>query len=166
MNISDNGVQLIKSFEGKKLDAYEDSVGIWTIGYGCIRYPDGTQVKAHDCCTEEEAENFMRHDLKRFIDGVSKRVAGLNLTQGMFDSLVSFSYNLGLGSLDQSTLLKKIKVNPNDPTIYTYKKNEKGEPVVDSCEFLRWARAGGRVIKGLVLRRAREADTYRGNIIT
>lgn len=160
MNISEKGLSLIKSFEGFKTESYQCSAGNWTIGYGTIRYPNGTPVKQLDCCTSEQAEDFIRHDVKTFVDGLNKRVGGIELTQQQFDALVSFCYNLGLGSFDQSTLYKKIKVNPNDETIYDY------NPVQpeNSCEFTKWIKSGGKVVKGLLNRRIVEADFYHSKI--
>lgn len=156
MNISPQGLSLIKSFEGLRLDAYRDSVGIWTIGYGCIKYPDGTQVKAADCCTNEQAEAFLKADVQRFVDGLNKRLIGIVLKQNQFDALVSFCYNLGLGSFDESQLYKKLKENPNDISIFKYNSAAPER----SCEFLRWINAGGKVVPGLVRRRMVEADYY------
>lgn len=160
MNISDRGLSLIKSFEGFRTEAYLDSVQVPTIGYGTIRYPDGTSVKMGDECTAEQAEDFLRHDAKRFVDGLNKRIGGVCLTQQQFDSLVSFCYNLGLASFDSSTLYKKLKVNPNDETIYKYNP---AQPEM-SCEFTKWVRAGGKVLQGLVRRRMIEADFYNSKI--
>lgn len=156
MNISDKGLSLIKSFEGYRNKAYQDSVGIWTIGYGTIRYPSGAAVRQFDECSDKQAEEFLRHDVKRFVDGLNKRIGGVSLTQQQFDSLISFVYNLGLAAFDSSTLLKKLKVNPNDETIYKYNPAQPEK----SCEFTKWCMAGGKVVNGLLRRRMIEADFY------
>lgn len=160
MNISDKGLSLIKSFEGFRTEAYQDSIGIWTIGYGTIRYPSGAAVNQFDECSDEQAEEFLRHDVKSFVDGLNKRISGIYLTQQQFDSLVSFCYNLGLAAFDSSTLFKKLKVNPNDETIYKYSHDEPA----GSCEFTKWIRAGGKVVNGLLRRRMIEADFYNSKI--
>ena len=144
--ISPAGLDLIKQFEGLRLKPYLDSVGVPTIGWGTIRYPNGSIVGINDrVITEAEAESFLQNDVKRFeldVDAMATDV----LTQNQFDALVSFTYNLGAGALKGSTLLKKVNVNPNDPTI--------------RMEFVKWVYAGGEVLEGLKKRRIMEADLY------
>lgn len=147
MKCSDAGVRLIQGFEGLRLQAYLDSAGIPTIGFGTIRYPNGTKVKLGDTCTEPDADDWFRHDLTRFeldvdaatIDGVAQR---------QFDALCSFTYNLGTAAYKGSTLRKKVNLNPADPTI--------------RAEFMKWHNADGKPVEGLWRRRHKEADTYAG----
>jgi lysozyme len=155
MIASTRAVSLIKESESyaKKLpdgrcQAYQDSVGVWTIGWGSTFYPDGTKVKEGDIRTEEEANQF----LTLYVQKESVEVNALltispkQLNQNQFDALVDFAYNLGIGALKSSTLLKKVLVNPSDPEI--------------RMEFMKWTKAGGRVLPGLVVRRKKEADLY------
>lgn len=156
MNISSKGLVLIKSFEGLRTKAYKDSAGVWTIAYGATRYPDGTRVKEHDECTVEEAEEFLEHDVNRFVAALNRRVSGIHLSQAQFDALVSFCFNLGMSAFDSSTLYKKLRINPNDETIWQYDE----ELPEMSCEFTKWIRSGGNIVKGLLIRRMIEADFY------
>lgn len=145
MKLDKKGYELIKGFEGLKLDAYQDSVGIWTIGYGNIHYEDFTKVKKGDKVSLQRAEEIFKFFANRF----SKQVETLikkPLTQNQFNAIVSFAYNVGIGALKDSTLLKKLNNNPDDPTI----KNE----------FMKWVNAGGKKIQGLVNRRTSEAKLY------
>jgi lysozyme len=109
MNVSQNAIELIAGFEGLRLDAYVDPVGIPTIGYGTIRYPNGTKVRMGDRITEDEAEEFLMHEATKFARDINEVVEGIALNQNQFDALVSFTYNVGPGALRSSTLLKKLK---------------------------------------------------------
>lgn len=107
MKISQKGIDHIKHFEGLKLEAYVDAAGVWTIGYGHT-----AGVKRGDKITEEKAEKLLKKDLQFFENGVTSLLNERKLPvidQYKFDMLVSFSYNLGLGALRTSTLLKKLK---------------------------------------------------------
>lgn len=154
--------EFIKSFEGLELNAYADPIGIFTIGYGTIKYPDGTSVKKGDTCTEQEAEQYLEHEVNLKADGVNKSIKETPINQNQFDALVSFAYNLGNGALQTSTLLKKLLKDPHDSTIYQYTTDANGKPIADSCEFTKWCRAGGKILSGLLRRRAAEADIYAG----
>lgn len=138
---SKNAIDLIKSFEGLKLKAYQDPIGIWTIGYGTIQYPNGRKVRQGDIITEDHATVYLMHEVNLKSKGITAIV-----NQNQFDALVSFAYNLGTGALNRSTLLKKVKADPCDPTIRN--------------EFMKWVNAGGRQLAGLVRRRKAEADLY------
>ena len=105
MNVSQNAIELIAGFEGLRLNAYEDPVGIPTIGYGTIRYPNGTKVRMGDRITEDEAEEFLMHEATKFARDINEIVEGIALNQNQFDALVSFTYNVGPGALSSSTLL-------------------------------------------------------------
>lgn len=140
MKISLNGLNLIKEFEGLELKAYKDSVGVVTIGYGST----GPHVSMGMTITKEQAEQLLKKDLERFEKGVPTLVK-VPLNQNQFDALVSFSFNLGLGNLKSSTLLKKLNA-----------KDYQGA----ANEILRWNRAGGKVLNGLTRRRIAERDLF------
>ncbi len=141
---SSEGLNLIKGFEGKRLTSYDDGVGIWTIGYGTIKYPNGVRVKKGDTCTERQAETYLKNDLNRFEVAINKLVK-VPLSQNQFDALASFTYNLGETNLANSTLLKKLN---------------KGDYQGAADQFLVWNKAGGKVMKGLVRRREAERALF------
>lgn len=136
---------LIKKFEGLKLKAYQDVKGVWTIGYGLTRYPNGTKVKEGDIITEEQANQYFQEVLQTFAQGVENAVKQ-QINNKQFAALVSFAYNVGLQAFKDSTLLKLVNKNPNDPEIKT--------------QFMRWIYSGGRPIQGLVNRRVSESNLY------
>lgn len=144
MKTSNDGVALIKGFEGKRLAAYDDGVGVWTIGFGTIKYPNGVRVKRGDKCTEAQAEQYLRNDLITFENDVN-RLVKVPLNQNQFDALASFTYNLGETNLRSSTLLKKLNA-----------KDYKGA----AAEFLKWNKAGGKIMNGLVKRRKTEMELF------
>jgi lysozyme len=147
MNISKTGIQLLKDFEGLRLNAYKCSAGVPTIGYGSTFYPDKSNVKMGDVLRDKnEAEILLINTLEDYDIYVSKYTKSVKLTQHQFDALVCFAYNVGLGNLSKSTLLKKVLSNPNDPTI--------------PSEFAKWNRGGGVVLQGLVKRRKKEGELY------
>ncbi|QQL50325.1 lysozyme [Mucilaginibacter ginkgonis] len=114
MRLSDIGVQLIKSFEGLRLNAYKDSAGVWTIGYGSTKYENGKAVKPGDLLSSSiQADKLFEHTLTRYEDAVNEGVK-IILTQNQFDALVSLTYNVGPGVMSNSTLLKKL--NAGDVT--------------------------------------------------
>ena len=158
MNISNNGLELIKQFEGYKDKAYKDSGGIWTIGVGTIRYPDGRKVCENDCCTEQEAQGWLLNHLEGTIAAFNK--LPLKLNQNQMDACISLIYNIGLGAFKKSTLYKKALINPGDETIYKYDK----EKPADSCEFTKWCKVNKVVVKGLLTRRMKEADLYSNHL--
>jgi lysozyme len=139
-------IELVKEFEGCYLDAYKDPIGIPTIGIGTIKYPDGRKVKMGDKITLKQAEELLMHELNTKAIAIQHHFFNVAINQNQFDALLSFTYNLGVGALGKSTLLKKVKSNHNDPSIRN--------------EFMKWVRAGGRVLPGLVRRRKAEADLY------
>ncbi|WP_010117524.1 lysozyme [Acinetobacter sp. P8-3-8] len=142
MKISTNGIDLICSFEGLRLKAYDDGVGVWTIGYGTTMI-NGTKVKKGDTCTLEQAKSYMAQDLKQFESAVNQVKVPLN--QNQYDALVSLAYNIGVSAFLNSTLLKKLNA-----------KDYKGA----AEQFLRWNRAGGKVMRGLTNRRAKERKLF------
>lgn len=144
MKTSNSGINLIKGFEGKRLKAYDDGVGVWTIGFGTIKYPNGVRVKKGDTCTESQAEQYLRNDLVVFENALN-RLVKVSLNQNQFDALVSLTYNIGTGAFKDSTLLKKLNA-----------KDYKGA----AEQFPRWNRGGGRVLNGLVKRRKIEMELF------
>ena len=145
-NISPKGLELIKYFEGLSLKPYLCSAGVPTIGYGTTRYPNGVKVKMSDQhINKAQAEEYLRHDVRQFELAVDALCVD-TINQNQFDALSSFAYNLGANALRNSTLLRKVNANPNDPTI----KNE----------FAKWVKAGGETITGLVKRRQMESLHY------
>ena len=146
MEISANGLNLIKSFEGYSPTSYQDSVGVWTIGYGSTMWNDGKRVIEGQVITKDGAEKVLNWEVTNKTASINSMLAPTVVNQNQFDSLFSFTYNLGVGDLRSSTLLKKVKVNPNDTSIRN--------------EFMRWNKAGGQVLKGLTIRRQKEADNY------
>lgn len=140
------GIDLIKKYEGFMAKAYLCPAGIPTIGYGNTFYPNGVKVKMGDPpITEARASEILLAVLAKYEDAVN-RYAQKPINQNQFDALVSFTYNLGMGNLRTSTLLKKLNINPSDATI--------------AAEFLKWTRGNGVVLAGLKRRRTEEAQLY------
>jgi lysozyme len=142
MTPTKNCIDLIKRFEGLRLKSYLCPAKIATIGYGSTMWNDSKPVKLGEVITIEGAEKLLMLDLKKR----SAAIQNLNLNQNQFDSILSIIYNIGIGAFQRSTLLKKIKVNPNDPTI--------------KDEFLRWVNKGSAFESGLTKRRLAEAKLY------
>ena len=145
MKVNKQGIQLVKSFEGCFLNAYLCPAKVWTIGYGSTKYPNGKPVKQGDKITQQEAETLLSDTLDEFSKGVYKLIK-VELNDNQFSALVSFAFNLGVGALSKSTLLKKVNANPNDNTI--------------EQEFMKWVNAGGKKLNGLVRRRTAESKLY------
>lgn len=141
MKISQEGIALIKKFEGCELNAYQCSANVWTIGYGHTK-----EVAENNECSMEEAEEILVADLEEFEEWVEKLVT-VEMAQNEFDALVAFTFNLGPTNLRTSTLLERL----ND---------RKFEDV--PSEMKRWNRAGGVVVDGLVRRREAEALLFKG----
>ena len=146
MQVSHRSISLIKQYEGCKLRAYKDSAGVWTIGWGSTMYEDGNRVRPGDKITRARADELLLWGVGIRSIPVNALVAPTKLTQGQFDALVSFAYNLGIGALQRSTLLKLVRVNPKNPAI--------------ADEFAKWVNAGGKRLNGLVKRRVAEAALY------
>lgn len=138
--------ELIARFEGLRLKAYKCPAGIWTIAFGATTF-NGKRITEGLVITKEQAYEQLERDLAVFENGV-ERLVSKPINQDQFDALVSFSFNLGLGSLSRSSVLRKVNADPSDPTIR------------DS--FAMWNKAGGKVLAGLVKRRKAEADWYFG----
>ena len=146
MRLGSKGLELIKSFEGFYSKPYLDPIGIPTIGYGATYYPNKKKVTMKDKpLTEKESSDLLKEMMVTYENDV-KRLVKRELNQNQFDALVSFTYNLGSANLGKSTLLKKINANTCDKTI--------------KDEFLKWNKAGGKVLNGLIRRRNAEAELY------
>ena len=139
MKISNIGINLITEFEGCKLTAYRCQAGVLTIGYG---HTD--DVMEGQTITQAHANHLLRRDLLQFEAGVDGSVS-VELTQNMFDALVSLAFNIGLGALQKSTLLKKLNA---------------GDYLGASDQFLVWNKAGGAISKGLQRRRTAERKLF------
>ncbi|MDH1725063.1 lysozyme [Acinetobacter johnsonii] len=144
MHISPSGIDLICNFEGLRLKAYDDGVGVWTIGFGTTKYPNGIRVKKGDACTLDQAKAYMQNDLKSFEQTVNNTVK-VPLNQNQFDALVSLAYNIGTNAFSKSTLVKKLNAN-----------DIRGA----ADQFDVWVNAGGKRMQGLVNRRAREKALF------
>jgi len=146
MKPSKKAIDIIKKYEGLYLNAYLCPASVPTIGYGTIRYPDGKAVKLGEKITMKRAEELLTWEVEK----IAGQIPALNVNQNQYDALVSFTYNLGIGNLLKSTLFKKVKANPDDPTI--------------KDEFMKWtkARVKGelKTLKGLVRRRIDEYNLY------
>ena len=144
MHVSPSGVDLICNFEGLRLKAYDDGVGVWTIGFGTTKYPNGIRVKKGDTCTLDQAKAYMQNDLKSFEQTVNNTVK-VPLNQNQFDALVSLAYNIGTNAFSKSTLVKKLNAN-----------DIRGA----ADQFDVWVNAGGKHMQGLVNRRAKEKALF------
>lgn len=156
MKVSDKAIKMITHHEGLRLKPYRCPAKLWTIGVGHVLYPDQGKIPINErdsyqlrpednrAFSQEEVNNILKADLKRFEQGVDKFIT-VELTQGMFDALVSFSFNVGLGTLQRSTL--RMKLNRGD-------KEGAAE------ELLKYCMAGGKVLKGLQNRRIDEKNLF------
>ena len=138
MEISVECYVMIARFEGCKLKAYKCAGGVWTIGYGHTK-----GVNEGDRITQRQADDYLHEDITEVQNIVDKY---LPLTQGQYDALVSFIFNVGEANFNNSTLKKKMLANKNDKTI--------------GDEFSRWVYANGKKLDGLVKRREWEARKY------
>lgn len=141
MDVGIKGFNLIKHFEGLRLEAYQDSVGVWTIGYGHTK-----GVKKGDVITQKQADQFLLEDLQDAVNAAN-RLVKVELTQDQFDALVSFTFNLGQGNLASSTLLKLLN---------------QGDYSGAADQFTRWVYAGKQKLGGLVRRREAERELFLG----
>ena len=145
MLISNKGLALIKKFEGFRDKAYQDIVGVWTIGYGSIKIK-GRKVLPTDTVTEHEADQLIEQEL---VQDVYPYLYGLGLNQNQFDALCSFIYNLGATNFNKSTLKKKLLAE---------------DYVGASFEFIKWNKAGGNVVEGLTKRRLAESKLFTSKV--
>jgi GH24 family phage-related lysozyme (muramidase) len=140
MKISAAGIELLKQFEGCRLTAYQDSVGVWTIGFGTT-----AGVKEGQTISQVKAEEYLRFDLAIFEKAVTESLK-VPVNQNQFDALVSFTYNVGVSAFRSSTLLNLI--------------NEKTDKKVVAAEFSKWVKAGNQTLPGLVSRRKAESELF------
>ena len=144
MRTSQSARDKIKSYEGCQLTAYRCPAGVLTIGYGHT----GEDVTAFSRITQAEADALFDRDIEKFENQVRQTVGSVNLRQCQWDAIVSLAYNIGIGNFSRSTLLRKLKSYPDNPAIRD--------------EFLKWNKAGGKVLPGLVKRRLWESQRYFG----
>lgn len=154
--ISKKAMEMIKHHEGVRFKPYRCPAQLWTIGVGHVLYPEQGKLKMEDrlqyplrpednrTFSKEEVDEILAHDLRRFVAGVS-RYCPTGLSQGRLDALVSFAFNVGLGTLQRSTLRQK---------------HNRGDYEGAAEEFLKFTKAGGKVLKGLVNRRNDERALY------
>lgn len=141
MKISNSGLSLIKRYEGCRLKAYKDSVGVWTIGWG-----NTSHAKAGVAITQQQAETFLKEDIvpvEHVLNGM-----GVNFTQNQFDALCSWIFNLGTANFSSSTMRKYIVARKSDTEI--------------TDQMVKWHNAGGKPLLGLKRRRCAEANMFLG----
>ncbi|RZG78363.1 lysozyme [Acinetobacter sp. WCHAc060033] len=143
-DISELGFQIIREFEGLRLEAYKDTGGVWTIGYGTIKYPNGERVKQGDVCTKGQAELWLINDSK-WVDACLDKYVKTKINQNQFDALASFVYNIGESAFTKSTMLNLINQS---------KLNDAAN------QFDRWIYDNGKVVEGLKNRRAKEKQLF------
>jgi len=138
-------IALIKSWESFRSLAYKDSVGVLTIGYGTTVYPDGRKVQAGDTCTIDGAKVYLMQHISKHIVKPMNILVEVPLNTNHYNALISFIYNVGIGNFERSTMLKLIN---------------KGQYSNAANEFPKWNKAGGKVLLGLVRRRAAEQELF------
>jgi lysozyme len=140
------GIDIIKSFEGLHLKPYLCPANIPTIGYGSIKYPNGKKVSLKDpSITEQQALEFLQHEIDVKSKGVENLVK-VDINENEFSALVSFAFNVGLGALGSSTLLRLLNSNANRVAV--------------ADQLLRWNKAGGKELRGLTRRREAERSLF------
>lgn len=156
MNVSPKAIEVIRHHEGVRYKPYRCPALLWTRGVGNVIYPEQARLpldkrmdfplkdKDNRILTMEEVDGILRADLNRFEQGVAKLVT-VPLTQGNFDALVSFSFNVGLGTLQRSTLRQKLN---------------RGDKLGAADELLKYCMAGGKILKGLQNRRLDEKALF------
>lgn len=156
MNVSLKAIEMIKHHEGVRFKPYQCPAKLWTIGVGHVLYPNQIKIllpergayalhpEDNRTFTKDEVDGILKRDLDRFERGV-ERFCPVPLTQGMFDGLVSFSFNVGLGTLQRSTLRQKVL---------------RGDKEGAAEELLKYCMAGGKVLKGLQNRRIDERALF------
>jgi lysozyme len=157
VNVSPQAIRTIKHHEGVRLKPYRCPALLWTVGVGHVLYPAQGKLKLEDrkgyalkdadnrVWTQGEVDALLRSDLARFESGVARMCPAATSHQGRFDALVSFSFNVGLGTLQRSTLRAKFN---------------RGDYEGAAAEFLKFTKGGGKVLKGLVNRRNDEVAMY------
>ncbi len=150
LKMSPQGYDLIREFEGLRRNAYRDAVGVWTIGYGHTSAAGEPHVKPGMVITENEATEILERDVEKFAEGVRSHVKVL-LASDQFSALVSFAYNVGLGNLARSSVLKAVNTRDFEAV---------------PRRLALWNKAGGKTLAGLVRRRAAEAALFTGDSVT
>ena len=144
--LDENGYKLLQGFEGLSLVPYLCSAKVPTIGYGNTFYPSGKKVTMQDApISLATAKWMLKETADKFAADVDKMIKSI-INQNQFNAIVSIAYNIGLGGLAKSSLLKKVNSNPLDPTIRN--------------SFLVWNKGGVKVLDGLTKRRTKEANLY------
>jgi lysozyme len=161
MKTSENALEMIKHHEGVRFKPYLCPAQLWTVGVGHVLYPEQAKLPVAErsqfalrqedirVWTASEVDNLLAQDLARFERGVARYCPSAISNQGQFDALVSFSFNVGLGNLQRSGLRMK---------------HNRGDIEDAAKEFMKWTKAGGRVLPGLVKRRNDERSLYLGGI--
>lgn len=139
-------LKLLEQFEGLRLKAYRDPVGVSTIGLGTTVYPDGRRVKMGDVCTKEQAYAYALHDIQTERIPTIQKAVKVPINNNELCALISLCYNIGNGGLAKSTLIKKLNAGVDRVTV--------------ANEFLKWNRAGGKVLAGLTRRRKAERSLF------
>lgn len=143
-DISENGYAIIREFEGFEAKAYKDTGGVWTIGFGTIKYPDGTRVREGNTCTRAQAEAWLKSDCQ-WVDACLDKYVKVKVSQNQFDAMASFVYNIGETAFAKSTFLTLLNSG-----------NKSGA----ASQFDRWVFDNGKRIQGLVNRRTKEKALF------
>jgi len=143
-DISERGFEVIREFEGFRENAYLDTGGVWTIGFGTIKYPNGNKVKKGDACTRTQAEMWLQNDTA-WVDTCLDQTIKVTVNQNQFDALASFVYNVGETAFKKSTMLKVLNA---------------GNYAGAASQFDRWVYDNGKAINGLVNRRQKEKALF------
>lgn len=144
LRISNEGLAFLRQWEGFRPTPYQCAAGQWTVGYGHV-LRDGEN---YDTVSLSEAEALLRKDVAEVEAALSEALKGIELSQWQWDALVSFTFNIGIGNFKKSTLLKKLK---------------QGDFKAAADEFLRWTKAKGKTVRGLVRRRKAERKLFLSN---
>ena len=144
MKLNQKGIDLMHKYEGCKLSSYLCPAKVWTIGFGNTFYEDGSKVQPNQHISQKRANELFENIVNKSFN--IKPLLKVELNENQYSALVCFAYNVGMANLKKSTLLKKVNINPNDPSIVS--------------EFLKWNKAGGKVLNGLTNRRIAESKLY------
>ena len=148
MQISQKGIDLIKFYESFRSKSYQDTVNVWTIGYGTTVYSNGKKVQPNETISEQDAVKELVAHINSKIVSQLEKVVKVTLNQDQIDALICFAYNVGMGAVSSSTLLKKLNA---------------GDFNGAQAQFLAWNKAGGQVLRGLTRRRLSEAVLFGEN---
>lgn len=138
--------ETIAKFEGLKLESYQDSVGIWTVGYGnTVNLDTGMPIKKGDKISKETAIKWLNSEIS-FLQDRIKKLVKVPINQNQLDAITSLVYNIGIGAFSKSTLLRLLNANASKIEV--------------AAQFLRWNKAGGKVLPGLTNRRQSEHNLF------